>query len=202
MLRYVYKPSTIIIITGEMLVGPFRELFMDEKPIGLGSSTTYYMVWSVRQHINLFDNISICRSTQAQCAHSARKMLSYHLCSQIEIVDLLSVGHIVRFGWFLAKCKWSTIFCLNCLLMLKLERKSSPIFSIFIIICGYIIGVQVTEKERSETVLGAQRWAVQFCYSQKICRGILVIRCWTTSWKWSCNLIWEMQKPSSCFDEW
>ncbi|XP_020425824.1 pleiotropic drug resistance protein 1 isoform X1 [Prunus persica] len=47
------------VTTGEMLVGPARALFMDEISTGLDSSTTYQIVNSVKNYVNILNGTAV-----------------------------------------------------------------------------------------------------------------------------------------------
>ncbi|KAG8375490.1 hypothetical protein BUALT_Bualt10G0105300 [Buddleja alternifolia] len=74
--------------TGEMMVGPARALFMDEISTGLDSSTTFQIVKSIRQSINILQGTSVISLLQPAPE-------TYDLFDDI---ILLSDGHIVYQG--------------------------------------------------------------------------------------------------------
>ncbi|KAL7602307.1 hypothetical protein Lser_V15G25179 [Lactuca serriola] len=47
------------VTTGEMIVGPSKVLLMDEISTGLDSSTTFHIVNSLRQYIQIFEGTAI-----------------------------------------------------------------------------------------------------------------------------------------------
>ncbi|CAL2280417.1 unnamed protein product [Prunus armeniaca] len=47
------------VTTGEMLVGPYRALFMDEISTGLDSSTTYQIVNSVKNYVHILNGTAV-----------------------------------------------------------------------------------------------------------------------------------------------
>ncbi|ERM97076.1 hypothetical protein AMTR_s00122p00121250 [Amborella trichopoda] len=59
MIYMIITESLIIILTGEMVVGPSRSLFMDEISTGLDSSTTYRIVNSIRQTVHILKKPSV-----------------------------------------------------------------------------------------------------------------------------------------------
>jgi ABC-type multidrug transport system ATPase subunit len=78
----------VIIPIGEMLVGPARALFMDEISTGLDSSTTFQIVKSLRQSINILGGTAVISLLQPAPE-------TYNLFNDIL---LLSDGQIVYQG--------------------------------------------------------------------------------------------------------
>ncbi|XP_042517442.1 pleiotropic drug resistance protein 1-like [Macadamia integrifolia] len=59
MLRGISGGQRKRVTTGEMLVGPARALFMDEISTGLDSSTTFQIVNSIKQYINILSGTAL-----------------------------------------------------------------------------------------------------------------------------------------------
>nr|XP_018627478.1 pleiotropic drug resistance protein 1-like [Nicotiana tomentosiformis] len=80
------------VTTGEMFVGPSKALFMDEISTGLDSSTTYSIVNSLRQSVEILNGTALI-----SFMHPAPETynLSYNLFDDI---ILLSDGQIVYQG--------------------------------------------------------------------------------------------------------
>ncbi|OIT36141.1 PREDICTED: pleiotropic drug resistance protein 1-like isoform X1 [Nicotiana attenuata] len=76
------------VTTGEMLVGPSKALFMDEISTGLDSSTTYSIVNSLRQSVQILNGTAVISLLQPAPE-------TYNLFDDI---ILLSDGHIVYQG--------------------------------------------------------------------------------------------------------
>ena len=53
------RSSIYSLLTGEMLVGPAKALFMDEISTGLDSSTTFQIVNSLRQFIHILNGTAV-----------------------------------------------------------------------------------------------------------------------------------------------
>ncbi|XP_041002180.1 pleiotropic drug resistance protein 1-like isoform X1 [Juglans microcarpa x Juglans regia] len=75
-------------ITGEMMVGPAKALFMDEISTGLDSSTTFQIVNSLRQYVHILDGTAVISLLQPAPE-------TYNLFDDI---ILLSDGYIVYQG--------------------------------------------------------------------------------------------------------
>ncbi|CAJ2632862.1 unnamed protein product [Trifolium pratense] len=88
MLRGVSGGQRKRVTTGEMLVGTAKALFMDEISTGLDSSTTFQVVQSVKQSVNLFNGTAVISLLQPPPE-------TYDLFDDI---ILLSEGHIVYQG--------------------------------------------------------------------------------------------------------
>ncbi|KDP36996.1 hypothetical protein JCGZ_06052 [Jatropha curcas] len=88
MLRGISGGQRKRVTTGEMLVGPARALFMDEISTGLDSSTTYQIVNSLKQSINIFNGTAVISLLQPATE-------TYDLFDDI---ILLSDGQIVYQG--------------------------------------------------------------------------------------------------------
>ncbi|WCJ40334.1 ABC transporter G family member 40 [Euphorbia peplus] len=59
MLRGISGGQKKRVTTGEMLVGPAKALFMDEISTGLDSSTTYQIVSSIKQSVQILDGTAV-----------------------------------------------------------------------------------------------------------------------------------------------
>ncbi|XP_012569363.2 pleiotropic drug resistance protein 1-like [Cicer arietinum] len=88
MLRGVSGGQRKRVTTGEMLVGPAKALFMDEISTGLDSSTTFQVVKSVKQYVNLLKGTAVISLLQPPPE-------TYNLFDDI---ILLSQGYIVYQG--------------------------------------------------------------------------------------------------------